>query len=138
MGGTTNKLDHPGDGRRASAKPVNLELARRLREDKNARLRYFWAESSRKIAEQLIALRKRRGLTQADVAKLTATKQPAISRVEQADYQNWNLKTLRSIAEALDARVLVVIQPSEDVLNEYEPPGEEQRDRWSKLLGSGP
>jgi transcriptional regulator with XRE-family HTH domain len=73
-----------------------------------------------RIAESLIALRKRRGLNQTQLAELTGTKQPAIARVEQADYQNWNIKTLRTIAEALDARVRVLIEASEDILSEYD------------------
>jgi hypothetical protein len=43
-------------------------------------------------------------------------KQPAISRSEQADYQNWNLNTLRIIAEAQDARIRVLIEAVEDIL----------------------
>jgi transcriptional regulator with XRE-family HTH domain len=111
------------------AHPVDLRLSEQL-QDRNYRKRFFWAELSARIAEQLISLRKRRGLTQTEVADLTGTKQPAISRAEQADYQNWNLKTLRSIAEALDARVRVTIEASEDVISEYESkasqPSEEQ------------
>jgi transcriptional regulator with XRE-family HTH domain len=101
------------------AHSIDLNLRQKL-EDRSYRLRFFWAESSALIAEALIALRRRRGLNQTQVAELTGTKQPAISRVEQADYQNWNIKTLRTYAEALDARVRVLIQPSEDVLIEYE------------------
>jgi transcriptional regulator with XRE-family HTH domain len=99
---------------------IDLDLLRKLREDPGYRQQFFLAESSAEIAEQLIALRKRRGRTQAQVADATGTKQPAISRAEQADYQNHNLNTLRSIAQTLDARVRVLIQPYEDVLVEYE------------------
>jgi transcriptional regulator with XRE-family HTH domain len=102
------------------ASQIDLNLPHRLREDPGYRRRFFWAESSAKIAAALIALRKRRGLNQKQVAEITGTKQPAISRAEQADYQNWNLNTLRSIADALDARVRVLIEPSEDVLKEYD------------------
>lgn len=63
-----------------------------------------------------------RGLTQADLAKEAGTKQPAISRCERADYQNWSFNTLRSIADALDARIRVIIEPAEVVLREYERP----------------
>jgi DNA-binding XRE family transcriptional regulator len=102
------------------AKPIDLNLPQKLRDDPAYRRRFFWAESSAKIAAQLINLRKRRGLSQTQVAQITKTKQPAISRVEQADYQNWNLNTLRSIAEALNARVRVLIEPFEDILREYD------------------
>jgi transcriptional regulator with XRE-family HTH domain len=99
---------------------IDLDLLRKLRGDRGYRQQFFLAESSAEIAEQLIALRKRRGRTQAQVADATGTKQPAISRAEQADYQNHNLSTLRSIAQTLDARVRVLIQAYEDVLVEYE------------------
>jgi transcriptional regulator with XRE-family HTH domain len=102
------------------AHSIDLDLPRKLRDDPEYRRKFFLAESSAEIAEQLIALRKRRGLTQAQIADATATKQPAISRAEQSDYQNHNLGTLRSIAQTLDARVRVLIQAYEDILVEYE------------------
>jgi transcriptional regulator with XRE-family HTH domain len=102
------------------AHSIDLDLPRKLRDDPEYRRKFFLAESSAEIAEQLIALRKRRGLTQAQIADATGTKQPAISRAEQADYQNHNLGTLRSIAQTLDARVRVLIQAYEDILVEYE------------------
>jgi len=101
------------------APAIDLDLANKLR-DPQYRRKFFLAESSALIAEQLIALRKRRELSQKQVAELAGTRQPAISRAEQADYQNWSFNTLRSIAEVLDARIRVLIQASEDVLNDYE------------------
>jgi transcriptional regulator with XRE-family HTH domain len=98
---------------------IDLRLSQKLR-DKGYRLRFFLAEASAKIAAQLITLRKKRGLTQTEVANLVGTRQPAISRAERADYQNWSFSTLRGIAEALDARIQVVIEPSEDILHEYD------------------
>src|SRR6266851_1486022 len=104
------------------AHSIDLNLPEKLR-DRAYRLKFFWAETSAKIAAQLIALRKRRGLNQKQVAELAGTKQPAISRAEQADYQNWSFNTLRSIADALDARIRVTIEPYEDVLKEYDSSG---------------
>jgi transcriptional regulator with XRE-family HTH domain len=97
---------------------IDLNLAEKL-QDRSYRQQFFLAEASALIAEKLIALRKRRGLDQAQLAALIGTKQPAISRVEQADYQNWSFNTLRKIADALDARIRVVIEPAEDILREY-------------------
>ncbi len=99
---------------------IDLNIFARLRDDRAYRRKFFLAESSALIAEQLIALRKRRGLNQKQVAEATGTHQPAISRAEQADYQNWSFSALRKIADALDARIRVFIEPSEDVINEYE------------------
>src|ERR1700730_1876171 len=98
---------------------IDLNLAQKLR-NTEYRQKFFLAESSAHIAEQLIALRKRRGLDQAQLAEMIGTKQPAISRVEKADYQNWSFNTLWKIADAEDARIRVSIQPAEDVLKEYE------------------
>src|SRR5216684_4821056 len=99
---------------------IDLSVSQRLKTDKKFRQRFFLAEASAKIAQQLIALQTRRELNQTQVAKKLETRQPAISRVESADYRNWSFNTLRKLAEAMDARIRVVIEPAEDVLHEYE------------------
>lgn len=99
---------------------IDLQIAKKLRDDPAYRRKFFLAETSANIARQLIVLRKRRGLSQKDVADLTKTGQPAISRVERADYHNWSFNTLRKLCESMDARLRVFIEPSEDVLVEYE------------------
>lgn len=102
------------------AHSIKLDIARKLRDDADFRRKFFWSESSALIAKQLIALRKRRKMNQSQVAEQAATKQPAISRAEKADYQNWSFSTIRKIADALNARVRVIIEPAEDVLCEYD------------------
>ena len=97
---------------------IDLDLPTQLR-DPQYRKQFFVAETSAKIAEQIIALRKRRGLSQTQVAEKANTRQPAISRAERADYQNWSFNTLRAIAGALDARLRVLVEASEDVIDEY-------------------
>jgi transcriptional regulator with XRE-family HTH domain len=104
---------------------IDLDIVERLRDDVEFRQAYFLAESSGMIARQLIKLRKRRGLSQTEIAEQLDTRQPAISRVESADYRNWSFNTLRRLAEAMDARLRVIIEPSEDILSEYEEPKEE-------------
>lgn len=99
---------------------INLDLPKKLK-DRNYRRSFFLAETSALIAKQLISLRKRRELNQTQVAELLDTKQPAISRVERADYHHWSFNTLWRLAEAMDARLRVLIEPAEDVLPEYEP-----------------
>ena len=106
------------------AHSIDLNLEEKLR-DRSYRQKFFLAESSARIAAQLIALRKLRGLSQKEVADIIGTQQPAISRAEQADYQNWSFTTLRGIADALDARIRVLIEPSEDVTKEYSQPPED-------------
>ena len=99
---------------------IDLGISKKLRSDRAYRQAFFLAESSALIAQQLIELRKRRGLNQSQVAEALETGQPAISRVERADYRNWSFNTLRRLADAMDARLRVIIEPSEDVLGEYE------------------
>jgi transcriptional regulator with XRE-family HTH domain len=113
-----NDLDRL-DASAESAPSIDVNLPQKLK-DREYRKRYFLAEASARIAEQLIALRKRRQLNQKQVAELAGTHQPAISRAEKADYHSWSFNTLRGIADALDARIRVLIEPSEDVLPEYE------------------
>lgn len=98
---------------------IELNVRSKLN-DRDYRQAFFLAESSASIAKQLIALRKRRELNQTQLAEAVGTGQPAISRIERADYRNWSFNTLRRAAEALDARLRVYIEPSEDVLWEYE------------------
>jgi transcriptional regulator with XRE-family HTH domain len=98
---------------------IIIDLSEKL-QNREYRRRYFLAEASARIAEQLILLRRKRRLHQKQVADLINTKQPAISRVERADYHNWSFNTLRAIADALDARISVSIQPTEDILHEYD------------------
>ena len=98
---------------------IELNIPKKLL-DRDYRKRFFLAEASALIAEQLIELRKRRGLTQTELAEKAETGQPAISRVERADYHNWSFRTLRTLADLMDARIRVLIEPSEDVLHEYE------------------
>jgi len=101
------------------AHSIDFRLSEKLC-DREYRQKFFLAECSANIAAQLIALRKRRDLKQGEVANLIGTRQPAISRYEQADYQSRSFSVLQKVAAALDARIRVLIEPSEDVLSEYD------------------
>jgi transcriptional regulator with XRE-family HTH domain len=114
------------------AHSIGLNLPEKLK-DREYRQKFFLAESSAQIAAQLIALRKRRELNQHQLADLINTKQPAISRIEKADYQSWSFSILRKIAGVLDARIRVLIEPSEDILGEYE--SEQQSDQSETIQG---
>ncbi len=104
---------------------IDLEIPKKLK-DREYRQNFFIAEASALIAKQLIALRKARGLSQAELAKEIGTTQSGVSRVESADYSKWSFNTLRKISEVLDARLRVVIEPTEAVIQEYaEGSGEE-------------
>lgn len=64
------------------------------------------------VAENAIHLRKRRGMSQADIAKIMGTSQPAIARIEGGD-ENITLETLKRLVSALQGRIRFAIEPHE-------------------------
>ena len=62
-------------------------------------------------ALQITKLREAHGLTQEQLAERVGTTQQTISRLESATYRGHSLRTLRRIAEALDAEVVVTLVP---------------------------
>ena len=98
---------------------IDAELADRLEKDDAFRRRYIrmWAQTE--VAGEIRALRKKRGLRQSEVAKLTKTGQSAISRIERADYDGWTYKTLIEIACELKARLRISYEPIEVVADGY-------------------
>jgi len=103
---------------------TNLGIADEL-QDKAFRDQFFRTERELDIPAQLKSLRKLRGRNQEELALMTGTKQSGISRLERSSHGNWNLETLVKIAEALDARLSVVIEPYEMVIARFK--AEEQR-----------
>lgn len=65
------------------------------------------------IGRQISELRKRRGMTQAELSARAGMRQPAIARLE-ADTHLPTWKTLERVAAALDAHVEVVLKDNED------------------------
>lgn len=98
---------------------VRLSIANKLK-NRLYRRKFFRSETQDDVAQQLRALRAKRQMRQADLAKQCKMKQSAISRVEQANYSRWSFPTLLRIADALDARVKITLQPAEDVIKIYE------------------
>jgi transcriptional regulator with XRE-family HTH domain len=106
-------------------KPLNLNIAAKL-EDKKFRKVFFRGQAQEIIAMSIKMLRKKRSILQGELAKKTGTQQSAISRVEQAEYSAWSLKTLFRVADALDARLKITLEPAEDVIKEYKKMEEEE------------
>jgi ribosome-binding protein aMBF1 (putative translation factor) len=63
------------------------------------------------MLEGVIRAREKAGLTQEELAKRIGTKQPALSRLERGGFSRATVETLRKIADALDARLVVKIEP---------------------------
>lgn len=72
------------------------------------------AEQAVSIAQQLYDLRKNRGLTQTQFAKLIGVSQPNIARLESGDYKSYSLKTLNKAAVALKSEIKVKIAMPEE------------------------
>jgi transcriptional regulator with XRE-family HTH domain len=87
--------------------------------DAEYRKRFFRGQAEDEIAMSIKALREKRKKRQVDLAKDSGMKQSAVSRIEQADYRGWSLKTLFRVADALDARLRIIFEPSETVIEHY-------------------
>ena len=85
----------------------------KLQKDPGSRTELEKAGRALDIAMQIYSLRKKRGLSQKQLAELIEVKQSNIARLEDADYEGYSLKTLEKIAEALDATIDVTFIPRE-------------------------
>ena len=71
------------------------------------------------VALAIREAREAAGLTQKELAEMIGTTQSVISRIEDADYEGHTLRTLGRIAEALNRRIKIRLEPIETI-------GEEQ------------
>jgi DNA-binding XRE family transcriptional regulator len=69
------------------------------------------ARADDEVARKIYELRKKAGLTQAQLAKIIGTTASVISRLEDADYEGHSLAMLRRIAGALHKRVEIRFVP---------------------------
>jgi transcriptional regulator with XRE-family HTH domain len=100
--------------------PIKLNIVKKLKEDNSYRKRFFRRRTQDDIAMSIRSLREKRQMRQVDLAVESKMKQSAVSRIEQAEYSAWSLTTLFRIADALDARLRVIIDPIESVIEDYE------------------
>ncbi|MBN8541171.1 MAG: helix-turn-helix domain-containing protein [Deltaproteobacteria bacterium] len=66
------------------------------------------------IGEQLVRLRLKADMTQAQVAKRIGTTASAISRYENAEYDRYEIQTLRKIVEACGGHLKLVMEGPDD------------------------
>ena len=99
--------------------PIELNLAERLK-DKSFRSSFFRNQAKDIIAMRIKELREKRNKTQLDLAIECNMNKSTISKIEQGDYYGWNLNLLFHIADGLDARLRISLEPIEDVINDYE------------------
>jgi transcriptional regulator with XRE-family HTH domain len=97
---------------------TDLGIADELK-DKDFRDQFFRSEREIDIPAQIKTLRKFRKMTQKELAEKSGTKQSAVCRLERSQEANWELETLVKYAEALGARLAVIIEPYETVMAQY-------------------
>jgi len=71
------------------------------------------ARVSSQIAQMVYDARMSAGLSQKELADLVDTRQPAIARLEDADYDGHSLTMLQRIAEAVNCHVELSIVPND-------------------------
>jgi DNA-binding XRE family transcriptional regulator len=64
------------------------------------------------LEDQLAALRKKRGISQAKLAKLVGVSQPVIARIESGGVRNLTMGTIIRTASALGGSVEIRIKPN--------------------------
>jgi len=64
------------------------------------------------LSMKILKLRKKKGLTQAELARRMDTSQQAISRIESGDYEGFTLKTLEKFAEATGTHLKIDFVPA--------------------------
>jgi transcriptional regulator with XRE-family HTH domain len=68
------------------------------------------ALSELQLAQDLVALREKRGFTQAELARRLGVSQPAIAKIESGRAANLQLKTLLRIATTLGGEVVLKLR----------------------------
>lgn len=86
------------------------ELLKRELRKPTFRKHFRQARLAVEVAHQMVLLREKRGLTQAELARRMGTKQQTISRLESGDYEGFTLRTLMKIAEATKTHLVVRFQ----------------------------
>lgn len=62
------------------------------------------------LLESFIKARKKKKITQAELALRMGTKQPALSRLERGNFTGATVETLKKIANALEMKLVVKFQ----------------------------
>ena len=94
-------------------KDFNEFLKEKFKEEDFSR-EYYHQATFYRLADQFLLMRKKRGLTQKELAEKVGTTQAVISRLENVSVKP-SLETIVKIAKALDAVVEVNIKPREEI-----------------------
>jgi transcriptional regulator with XRE-family HTH domain len=84
--------------------------------DKEYRTAFISSHINNGIPFQIRTMRNNRNLTQEELAVLTNMKQAAICRLENPNYGNFTLKTLKEVASAFDVALIVKFVPFSELV----------------------
>lgn len=99
-------------------KDMNSQINEKFK-NKDFEKSYLRTATFYKLADELLLLRKKRGLSQKELAKKAGTTQAVVSRLENASVKA-SLESVVNFAEALDAHVDIHFVPFEDVRRKIE------------------
>jgi ribosome-binding protein aMBF1 (putative translation factor) len=105
---TENRHRTPASNSRTHA-DLGVCLQRKL-QNPEFRAAYEAEDARIELVLQIIKLREKRGMTQADLAKAIGTRQANVSRLERFD-ANLTLGTLEKVAQALGANLRIDLEP---------------------------
>ena len=97
--------------KRAITVPIDPWLDRLVRESPAFEAKVAEGLAAIRLAQDLVALRESRGLSQAQLARRVGVTRSAIAQLESAQPDNIELRTLVRVAAALGAHVDVSIRP---------------------------
>jgi len=80
---------------------------------KNPEFKRAWKDLDQEfmLLESMIRMREKAGITQKELAVKIGTKQPALSRLERGGFRKASVETLKKIADALDAQLVIKLSP---------------------------
>lgn len=102
------------------------EHRKELLKDKAVREEYEKLLPEYELARSIIEQRIKKKMTQEDVAKKTGMPQSTISRIEGLTHGLPKLSTLKKIANALDSKIIIKLEPKGRI-GKYMLPAENER-----------
>ena len=92
------------------------EHRKELLKDKTVRAEYEKLLPEYELARSIIEQRLRKKMTQGDIAQKAGIPQSTVSRIEGLTHGLPKLATLKKIAEALDAKLIIKLQPKDSYI----------------------
>lgn len=89
---------------------------REMMEDKEAREGLVEGRIEASLPAQILALRRKAGLSQAQLAERLGTSQSVVARYEVPGYSNFTLKTLKKLSHIFDVALIVKFAPFSELI----------------------